>query len=126
MPSTPPVEPGDLNLLRVWSEPVSARSLARDAIASLLIHALFIGLLIFVPDVVEYRRTPDIFANFKEPTRLILPRDVELTAEGSQPGEGGQGHWTFAARFRRSRRKRRMSASSLRRLRGTPARRRRC
>ncbi len=87
MPSTPPVEPGDLNLLRVWSEPVSARSLARDAIASLLIHALFIGLLIFVPDVVEYRRTPDIFANFKEPTRLILPRDVELTQKAPNQGK---------------------------------------
>lgn len=76
----------DLNLLRSWSEPVSLRNLVRDALGSLLVNSLFLAFVIFVPDVAEYTHSPGILSNFKEPTRLILPRSLELTQKA--PNEG--------------------------------------
>ena len=86
MPSAPRIEPGDLNLLRLSSPPVSPRNIARDAAGSLLVHALFLGLLIFVPDVDEYRHAPEILSNFKKPTYLVFPRDLELTQKAPNQG----------------------------------------
>lgn len=87
MPSTPRVEPIELNLLRSAPKPVAPRLLARDAIGSLLVHALLVALLVFVPDVVSYRRGSEIFSNFKEPTRLIFPRSLELTQKAPNQGK---------------------------------------
>jgi TonB family protein len=85
--SAPPVEPGDLNLLRSWSEPVSPRRLALDAVGSLFVHALFIAFLVFTPDITEYGRAPEIFSNFKQPTRLVFPRSLELTQKAPNQGK---------------------------------------
>ena len=87
MPRPLPVEPGDLNLLRSWSEPVSPRSLARDAAGSLIVHALFVAFLVFAPDVVSYRSSTEIYSNLKEPTRLIFPRSLELTQKAPNQGK---------------------------------------
>lgn len=87
MPSAPSVEPGDLNLLRSWSEPVSPRNLARDVIGSLLVHALLIAFVILSPEVTVYRSAPQILSNFKQPTMLLLPRTLELTQKAPNQGK---------------------------------------
>jgi TonB family protein len=87
VPSPPEVQPGDLNLLRSWSEPVSRRSLARDAAGSLLVHVFFVVFVILTPDVAEYRRAPEILSNFKQPTRLIFPQSLELTQKAPNQGK---------------------------------------
>jgi TonB family protein len=87
VPSAPSVEPGDLNLLRSWSEPVSPRSLVRDAIGSLFVHVLFVAFLVFAPDVGVYRNAPEILSNFKAPTMLVLPKTLELTQKAPNQGK---------------------------------------
>jgi TonB family protein len=87
VPRPLPVEPGDLNLLRSWSEPVSPRSLVRDAAGSLIVHALFVAFLVFAPDVVSYRSGIEIYSNLKEPTRLVFPRSFELTQKAPNQGK---------------------------------------
>jgi len=87
VPSPPELQPGDLNLLRTWSEPVSLRNLVRDAAGSLLVNALFLVLLVLAPEVGEYGPAPTILSNFKQPTRLIFPRSLELTQKAPNQGK---------------------------------------
>jgi TonB family protein len=87
VPSAPPVESDDLNLLRSWYEPVSPWRLARDAAGSLFVHALFVVFLVLAPDVEVYRNAPEIFSNFKQPTILVLPRTLELTQKAPNQGK---------------------------------------
>jgi outer membrane biosynthesis protein TonB len=83
----PRVEPGDLNLLRSWSEPVSKRSLARDVIGSFLVHTVIILFVLFSPEVTVYTNGSRVVSNFKEPTRLIYPQSRELTQKAPNQGK---------------------------------------
>jgi TonB family protein len=87
VPSTPTVQPGDLNLLRSWSEPVSRRSLVRDVIGSMIVHVFFVAFVVFSPEVIEHGRVPELYVNFKEPTRLVFPRSLELTQKAPNQGK---------------------------------------
>jgi TonB family protein len=63
------------------------RNLVRDAIGSMFVNALFLAFVIFVPDVAEYTRSPGILTNFKQPTRLIFPRSLDLTQKAPNQGK---------------------------------------
>jgi TonB family protein len=43
--------------------------------------------MVLAPDIGEYRNAPEIFANFKQPTRLVFPRSLELTQKAPNQGK---------------------------------------
>lgn len=86
-PQQPQIQPGDLDLLKSWSEPVSPGHVARDVVGSLIVHALIVVLFIYTPEIFVYTDAPEILSNFKEPTHLVLPHDLELTQKAPNQGK---------------------------------------
>ncbi len=87
LPSAPPAEPAELDLLRSWREPVAPRRIARDVVGSLLVHVLIVLLLIFLPDTGGYQNAPEIFSDIHRATILYVPPTSELTQKAPNQGK---------------------------------------
>lgn len=66
---------------------MSTRNLVRDGVGSLLVHVGFVLFVVFAPDVTVYSDSRQVLSNFKEPTRLIYPRSLELTQKAPNQGK---------------------------------------
>ena len=86
LPSAPPAEPAELNLLRAWREPVAGRRIARDAAGSLLAHVLIVLFILFVPDTGGYQNAPEIISDIRKATILYAP-PAELTQKAPNQGK---------------------------------------
>jgi len=79
-------EPGELNLLREWREPFTARRFLRDGLGSMCIHAAALSILIALADVpVAVRNAPGLTVDFRKSIPLYLPR--ELTQKDPNRGK---------------------------------------
>jgi len=79
-------EPGELNLLREWREPLTARRILRDGLGSALVHAAALAILIALaggPPVV--RNAPGLTVDFRKSIPLYMPR--ELTQKDPNRGK---------------------------------------
>jgi len=78
-------EPGELNLLREWREPITARRILRDGLGSVLVHAAALTILIALAGGPPVRNTPAFTVDFRKSTPLYLPR--ELTQKDPNRGK---------------------------------------
>jgi TonB family protein len=70
-------EPDELNLLREWREPLTARRILRDGLGSAAVHAAALSILIALADVpVPVRYAPGLSVDFRKSTPLYLPREL--------------------------------------------------
>ena len=70
-------EPDELNLLREWREPLTARRILRDGLGSAVVHAAALSILIALADVpVPVRYAPGLSVDFRKSTPLYLPREL--------------------------------------------------
>jgi TonB family protein len=79
-------EPGELNLLREWREPLTAHRILRDGLGSVAVHAAALAILIALaggPPVV--RNAPGLTVDFRKSIPLYLPR--ELTQKDPNRGK---------------------------------------
>ena len=79
-------ESGELNLLREWREPLTARRILRDGVGSMAVHAAALAILIALaggPPVV--RNAPGLTVDFRKSIPLYLPR--ELTQKDPNRGK---------------------------------------
>ncbi|HTD45421.1 MAG TPA: TonB family protein [Bryobacteraceae bacterium] len=79
-------EPGELNLLREWREPLTTRRILRDGLGSMCVHAAALTILIVLgggpPPV---RNAPGLTVDFRKSIPLYLPR--ELTQKDPNRGK---------------------------------------
>ena len=79
-------EPGELNLLREWREPLTTRRILRDGVGSVVVHAAALSILIALaggPPPVRY--APGLAVDFRKSVPLYLPR--ELTQKDPNRGK---------------------------------------
>src|SRR5579883_1449729 len=81
-----PVE--DLDLLRQWREPVTARRFFRDAAGSIAIHVIMLGVVLTFPQGPPVtRRTPDFRPDVKKAVHLVAPKFYEPTQKAPNKGK---------------------------------------
>jgi len=79
-------EPDELNLLREWREPLTARRILRDGLGSVAVHVAALSILIALADVpVPVRNAPGLTVDFRKAVPLYLPR--ELTQKDPNRGK---------------------------------------
>jgi len=79
-------EPGELNLLREWREPLTARRVLRDGLGSAVVHAVALTILIALAGgPVPVRNAPGLTVDFRKSIPLYLPR--ELTQKDPNRGK---------------------------------------
>ena len=70
-------KPDELNLLREWREPLTARRILRDGLGSVAVHAAALSILIALADVpVPVRYAPGLTVDLRKSTPLYLPREL--------------------------------------------------
>ena len=87
MPGAQPAELLELNLLRPWREPLTARRLLRDGLGSLAVHAVVVTLILLAPDVIPSVPATVITANLKNAVPLVAPRYYEPTQKDPNQGK---------------------------------------
>jgi TonB family protein len=79
-------EPGELNLLREWREPLTARRVLRDGLGSVAVHAVALSILIALAGgPAPVRNAPGLTVDFRKSVPLYLPR--ELTQKDRNRGK---------------------------------------
>jgi TonB family protein len=70
-------EPGELNLLREWREPLTARRVLRDGLGSAVVHAVALTILIALAGgPVPVRNAPGLTVDFRKSIPLYVPREL--------------------------------------------------
>ena len=78
---------GALDLFPEWREPVTSRRVFRAVAGSLLLHALFLALLLILPESVP-RNTLPVTADFRKTAiPLVAPKILEVTQKDPNKGK---------------------------------------
>ncbi len=79
-----PVEP---DFLRPWREPFTARTFARNTVASLIFHIFLIWFVIALPEVERAPYSPVIHPDIHKAVHLVAPRIFEPTQKAPNKGK---------------------------------------
>src|SRR5579871_6689304 len=80
-PTLPGLSPSnvELDLMQSWQQPVGSGRLLRAGIGSIIVHVLVAAFFFVMPEQSFERVKPIVVANLRQPIKLYLPRNFELT-----------------------------------------------
>ena len=86
-PPADAADPGDLDFLREWREPVTPRRLLRDSAGSIAVHILLIAFILSLPEVDRPRQTEIVITDVRKAVHLVAPKFYEPTQRAPNQGK---------------------------------------